>query len=139
VSAVANCPHAFSPGLERWVRVENFRDRTAALHKPEIVINREVGNAGCCAEEEALFAEHLIETFQIQSKRSRCFGKPHARQIRAKHISVFGERLLGLRRNAAEHVRQPRRLQGEGNHGPKQRRVGPLREDARRIRYGDRI
>ena len=66
-----------------------------------------------------LLAEHLLETLEIEGKCRSRLGDPHARHIRAKHVSVFGEGFLGFRRHVAEHMRKAGRLQGKGNHRPK--------------------
>src|SRR5271167_2745448 len=84
VCAVAKRTHAFPPSIQRRVGLENLCYRTAAYHEPEIVINREVRNAGGVAEEEILLAEHLLETLEIKCKCRSRLRNPHARHIRAK-------------------------------------------------------
>ena len=128
---MAEVSHALPPVLQRREGFEDLRHRAAAQDEPQTVINREIRDARRRSEEESLLAERLFEPFQVERKGRIRIRRTHARHIGAEHVPVIAEGLDGFGWYAIEHMRQSRRLHGEGNGGPKQGGIRPLRQDAR--------
>src|SRR5713101_4078374 len=102
--AVTERAHPFSPGLDSTEGLEDLRRRTAAENEPEAVIEGEIRDAGLCAQEECLIAEHFFQSIEVQTKRRARLRAAHPRYIRAKGVAVFAKRFDRFGWRAAEHV-----------------------------------